>query len=333
MAIELDDGTIVRSLPEQVSYNDERIEDQGTRLTTLEAQVAAALVGVFHYKGSVATYGDLPATDNEVGDVYNVLDTGKNYAWSGIFWDDLGGIVDLSNLVTLDTQQTITGEKTFTNYLNIGTAGWNLYADQAMGHDVLHIDSGGGSTFIIEATATTVDCDFIPSINDSYKLGNTSYKWKDIYLSGNLSDGTNSATVANISNGIFNVINASDIVSNTLTQAQYDLITNGKPTLIKGSFSNTYDTIIFQTHNDGAFIRFDCIGISQYNETKIRVGYINNATKQIVYVTGGILITYSGSVDISNFKNLNGKAIPAYPSNTGTFTLKCVNGVLIWIED
>ena len=61
-------------------------------------EVEAKLSNVFKYKGSVATYADLEEIeDPEVGDVYNVIETEKNYAWSGTAWDDLGGIVDLSN--------------------------------------------------------------------------------------------------------------------------------------------------------------------------------------------------------------------------------------------
>ena len=33
-----------------------------------------------------------------IGDVWNVLDTGKNFAWDGTAWDDLSGIIDLSNI-------------------------------------------------------------------------------------------------------------------------------------------------------------------------------------------------------------------------------------------
>lgn len=175
MAIELDDGTIVRSLPEQVSYNDERIEETQTKLTALEAQVAAALAGVFHYKGSVATYGDLPATGNEVGDVWNVLDTGKNYAWSGSSWDDLGGIVDLSNLVTLDTAQTITGEKTFNNNVKIGTNGVNLYDRSG---ELAIADSYGD--YLVIGQNTNCQTNFIPHADNNYDLGSSTYKWKDL---------------------------------------------------------------------------------------------------------------------------------------------------------
>lgn len=38
-------------------------------------------------------------------------------------------------------------------------------------------------------------------------------------------------------------------------------------------------------------------------------------------------------LDIHNINSLNGKAVPAYPSNTGTFVLKCVNGTLTWVAE
>lgn len=58
---------------------------------------------LYKFKGSKATYEDLPATDNKVGDVWNVVaahgttPAGTNYAWTGTEWDALGGNIDLSN--------------------------------------------------------------------------------------------------------------------------------------------------------------------------------------------------------------------------------------------
>lgn len=58
---------------------------------------ATATAKVYTPKGSVATYSALPTEGNEEGDVYNVEDTGMNYAWTDKGeWDALGGIVDLS---------------------------------------------------------------------------------------------------------------------------------------------------------------------------------------------------------------------------------------------
>lgn len=55
-------------------------------------------VGAYTFKGSVATYDDLPTIGNEVGDIYDVRDTGANYAWTGSAWDALGQIVDVGAL-------------------------------------------------------------------------------------------------------------------------------------------------------------------------------------------------------------------------------------------
>ena len=51
---------------------------------------------VYRFKGSVNTKADLPTTGNENGDVYDVKDTGMNYAWTDTGWDALGTEVDLS---------------------------------------------------------------------------------------------------------------------------------------------------------------------------------------------------------------------------------------------
>lgn len=59
----------------------------------------ADLGSVLEYKGSVASQSNLPE-EAEKGDVYNVQDTGKNFAWDGTQWDDLGGTVDLSGYLT-----------------------------------------------------------------------------------------------------------------------------------------------------------------------------------------------------------------------------------------
>lgn len=60
----------------------------------------AKISSVYKFKGSVATYQDLPSTNLTVGDVYNVESDGSNYAWTGSVWDNLGTDVDLSNYQT-----------------------------------------------------------------------------------------------------------------------------------------------------------------------------------------------------------------------------------------
>ena len=61
-------------------------------------EINSKVSSVYHFKGSVADYDSLPTT-NEIGDVYNLLDSGANYAWTSIGWDKLSETIDLSNYV------------------------------------------------------------------------------------------------------------------------------------------------------------------------------------------------------------------------------------------
>lgn len=82
---------------------------------------------VFTYKGSVATYNDLPSLDNKVGDVYNVLDTGKNFAWDGITWDDLGGDSFGSGIDLLQFLQSTTPTTFSEGNKWLNTSNYKLY--------------------------------------------------------------------------------------------------------------------------------------------------------------------------------------------------------------
>lgn len=79
------------------------------------------LTTVYQYKGSVATYADLPTTGQKIGDVYNVetadpdhgIKAGDNVAWDGAQWDILGGNHDLSGYAQLNAANTFTAANTF----------------------------------------------------------------------------------------------------------------------------------------------------------------------------------------------------------------------------
>lgn len=55
----------------------------------------AKLSNVYRFKGSVEDFYSLPL-NADIGDVYDTLDTGMNYAWTGSQWDNLGGVFDVS---------------------------------------------------------------------------------------------------------------------------------------------------------------------------------------------------------------------------------------------
>lgn len=103
-------------------------------------KVTAAQLGlatVYKYKGSVETYADLPTSNQQIGDVYNVkqadpdhnIETGDNVAWDGTAWDILAGDTDLSGYAQLNSANTFTAANTFraniavSNGTAAGTAG------------------------------------------------------------------------------------------------------------------------------------------------------------------------------------------------------------------
>lgn len=63
----------------------------------------------YKVKGSVANYISLPISGQEVGDVWNLLDTGMNYVWTGVFWDALGTTVDISGKENKSEKNQING--------------------------------------------------------------------------------------------------------------------------------------------------------------------------------------------------------------------------------
>ena len=76
-----------------------------------KGEVDAKVSSVYKYKGSVANEAALPKDSNTTGDVYNVEDTGMNYAWDGEKWDKLGGDVDLTSYLTKESAETTYAKK------------------------------------------------------------------------------------------------------------------------------------------------------------------------------------------------------------------------------
>ena len=73
----------------------------------VQSAISSAVASAYRYKGSVATYANLPANP-ETGDVYDVQETGMNYAWNGSAWDALGQLIDTSTLWTTANLTAIT---------------------------------------------------------------------------------------------------------------------------------------------------------------------------------------------------------------------------------
>ena len=86
--VEIIDNLNSSSTTAALSANQGRV--LGQRVTTLEGKISS----VYSYKGSKATYAELPS-DAAAGDVWNVEKAhdnhpaGTNWAWTGTAWDDM----------------------------------------------------------------------------------------------------------------------------------------------------------------------------------------------------------------------------------------------------
>lgn len=133
-------------------------------------QYAESIGAALKYKGSVSTYSALPSTGQEIGDMWNVLDTGKNYAWTGTEWDDLSGVVDLSAYRTSAAQDLIdaTKQDALVSGTNIKTVNNNsLLGSGNVYIDALPSQTGQSGKFLTtdgtNASWDTISGSFLPS--------------------------------------------------------------------------------------------------------------------------------------------------------------------------
>lgn len=71
------------------------------KITLPNFALKSDISSVYKVKGSKANKAELDdIVDKEVGDVYNLTDTGVNYVWTGTEWDSLSGNVDLTGYYT-----------------------------------------------------------------------------------------------------------------------------------------------------------------------------------------------------------------------------------------
>ena len=176
-----------------------------------------------------------------------------------------------------------------------------------------YLSKVAGNLFITSVSGTIVLNGNVRSNSAGVReLGQSSYHWKEGFI-----DKITDVNGSYSSDNVFNVINASDIVSNTLTQAQYDLITNGKPTKISGSFADLDNAIALSGayYSSGGQWRFLLFGYqSNGGSAQIKIMYVSATTKAITFSSVSYLQA-DGSWNIK-VATLNNKTFPSYKSDT-----------------
>ena len=136
--------------------------------------------GAYIFKGSVSTYDDLETisdawTEEEkeknTGWVYNVTDTGKNYAWNGTAWDSIGGDFAGSasiNITSSGGTNTITvagapGATANTFAVSNGTGGITWRQPQAS--DLSDVTASASEINVLDGiTATTSELNILDGV-------------------------------------------------------------------------------------------------------------------------------------------------------------------------
>ncbi len=133
---------------------------------------------IYKFKGNVDTYSDLNNISANNGDIYNVLDEAKNYAWNGTEWVQLGFVIDMSEFAyreelptktsELENDSNFVDEETLNQTKNDmeevsvpagGTKGQILEKKSNEDNDVGWVDNTGGVTGDTLPIGTVVDFD------------------------------------------------------------------------------------------------------------------------------------------------------------------------------
>ena len=313
------------------------------------------------------------------GDVILVIETDVPDRWYSTsdskFYQLETAKVDLTSYVDLSSAQSISGEKTITSQLHFKNTAADV--DYTIKADTYGAFVVGGLMRFIKANKS------IHPINDAdTQLGLASYRWKDIYLSGKLKDGTYEIAVREIAkksligdeysnnstyavgdlviynntlykcntaitqaeewdsthwtatkltselgggNFGFPILNAPS--STTLTQEEYGIVSNG--CVINGTFLGMKNPVFMPV---GEVSWGEVRGIVFTTDQLVGKMYIYsiNATSRVIQKYTG---ENAKAIDLEDIRRINGKNIPNYPSSTGTFVLKCVDGTLTWVAE
>lgn len=235
------------------------------------------------------------------------------------------------NYVTKDTDQEISGVKTIKTD-DVNNTGTVKFGDTSGYHREITVGSAIQSDYYSDETTKVktnwadygnnfqLNENLVPWTDDTFDLGSSTNQWQDIYLKGNLTDGTNSINVSNIVNKVINVIPGSEILNDTLTEAQWNIITNGRPTQITGSLTIGTVTLLnplilyASVRDNDNYVEFYLLGAKAVQDTYLYEGTVTYNTRAITLVQS---LHWNGATfDIARLRNVNSKQFPSYPSDT-----------------
>jgi hypothetical protein len=159
-----------------------------------KSELDGKLSGAMHFKGTKATVSALPSSGQEVGDMWNVTETGANYAWDGTNWDKLSENIDLSGLQpNLTSANAGTGISITGSGSNVvisstqSSATWGNITGTLSNQTDLNTALGGKQETLVSGTN-------IKTVNNTSLLGSGNVAVQETLVSG-----TNIKTINNTS--------------------------------------------------------------------------------------------------------------------------------------
>lgn len=191
-----------RNLQEQVLENAKNIEILKER-PTLKPVVVQELpaVGEVNILYLVPKNPDPDTSDADSYDEYVWLPETQTYEFVG------STAIDLSNMVTTDTEQTITGAKTFTSDINaqgnMNVSGGVKFSSHTLTEDLGYfvVKEGLNNAALISSNLSMFRT-VVPSSTNNYNLGRSDLYWKDLYLAGQINFSTGPSIKQDSSNRI-----------------------------------------------------------------------------------------------------------------------------------
>lgn len=123
----------------------------------------------------MSTYDKLPTTSLVVGDVYNIDDTGANYAWTGESWDKLSETIDLtsyavkSELATVATSGSyndLTNKPTVNQvYQSLSTSTGKLYPLLSANTSTTTANTYKSSKFTVQPSTGNITCGTVNGVD------------------------------------------------------------------------------------------------------------------------------------------------------------------------
>lgn len=265
------------------------------------------LTTVYQYKGSVATYADLPTTGQKIGDVWNVetadpdhgINAGNNVAWDGTQWDVLGSNYDLSGYAQLNLANTFTALNAFR--ANIAVSSGTTAGSQ--GQIILGNKPQSATVQANIISSTTGALNYIATENTGhyFRIGNAT---------ASTSITTNDSETAILSHNAFEFARITNVGvakwlgnANTATKLETSRTINGV------AFDGTKDIIVEGSNPVGTIIAVAYTGVPE--------GYMH---------------CNGAAVNRTTYVNLFNKIGTTYGSGNGSTTFNLPNTVARFLE-